>query len=180
MPRRFFRRVSAGYLRKEPRPWFLRPFRSLLAHPTFFSVSRRSVSGALWIGLLIALLPLPGQTVIAPLIAILLRVNLPIATVSVWLTNPLTMLPIFYFEYRLGCLILDIPVQSFHIDLSLDWLAQELQGRWKPLLLGSFITATVTASLAYVTISMIWRVAVTTRYRSRRPGGLTARRDESG
>ena len=178
MPRRFFRQVSDNYRQKGERPWYLRPFRALLAHPTFFSVSRRSVCGALWVGLFIGLLPLPGQTIIAPLVALLLRVNLPVAIVSVWITNPLTMLPVFYFEYRLGCLILDLPIQPFDIKLSWEWLAQELQDKWRPLLLGSFITATVTASTAYVTVSVVWRTLVTIRYRKRRGSAPPPRRNQ--
>jgi uncharacterized protein (DUF2062 family) len=179
MPRRFFRRVSNNYLQKQEKPWYLRPFSSVMAHPTFFSVSRRSICGALWAGLFVALIPMPAQTVAAALLALLLRVNLPVAVVAVWVTNPITMLPIFYFEYGLGCLILDLPMQAFDINLSWDWLAEELQGKWKPLLLGSFITATVTASLAYVAVSVTWRWLVTLRYRKRRQAGLTARRDQS-
>ena len=78
MPRRFFRRVSGGYLRNE-HPWVLHPFRTLITHPTFFSVGRRSVAGAIWLGVFIALLPVPGQTLIALLAALLLRINLPLA-----------------------------------------------------------------------------------------------------
>ena len=180
MPRRFFRQVSDNYRPKGEQPWYLRPFQALLAHPTFFSVSRRSVCGALWVGLFIGLLPLPGQTIIAPLLALLLRVNLPVAIVSVWVTNPLTMLPIFYFEYQLGCLILDLPlqVQPLDINLSWDWLARELQDKWRPLLLGSFITATLTASIAYVTVSVVWRTLVTIRYRKRRASSPRALRDQ--
>lgn len=146
----------------------LRPFKAMLAHPTFFSVSRRSIAGAAWAGLFIALLPLPGQTVIAALVALVLRVNLPIAVLSVWLTNPLTMLPIFYWEYRLGSLILELPLKPFSIELSWAWLAAELQDMWRPLLLGAFITATVVASTAYVLINLTWRLVVTARYRRRR------------
>jgi uncharacterized protein (DUF2062 family) len=179
MLRHFFRQVSNNYRQKGEQPWYLRPFKALLAHPTFFSVSRRSVCGALWVGLFIGLLPLPGQTIIAPLVALLLRVNLPVAIVAVWITNPLTMLPIFYSEYRLGCLILDLPIQPFDINLSWDWLAQELTDKWRPLLLGSFITATLTASIAYVAVSVLWRTLVTIRYRRRRTPTAGARRDQS-
>lgn len=168
MPRRFFRRISAGFRREQGYPWYLQPFRALLTHPTFFSVSRRSVSGAIWVGLFLGLLPLPAQTAIAVLAALLLRVNLAIAGVSVWITNPVTMLPIYYAEYRLGALILDIPVQGFGMNISWAWFAEELGTRWQPLLLGSFVTATVVASTAYVAISVIWRTVVTLRYRRRR------------
>jgi len=166
MPRRFFRRVSRGYLRKE-RPWFLRPFAALLAHPTFLSVSRRSIAGAIWVGLFIALMPLPGQTVIALLAALLLRVNVPVAAITTWVTNPVTMGPVFYWEYTLGRLILDIPRRPFHIDLSWDWVTSGFLAIWKPLLLGCFISATIVASVSFVAVSVVWRLIVAARYRRR-------------
>jgi len=166
MPRRFFRRVSGGYLQKE-RPWYLHPFATILAHPTFLSVSRRSIAGAVWIGLFIALLPLPGQTVIALLVALLLRVNVPIAAITTWVVNPVTMGPIFYWEYSLGRLILDLPRHSFEIDLSWHWITSGLVAIWKPLLLGCFISATIVASIGYLSVSVTWRLIVAARYRNR-------------
>ncbi|MFQ5633890.1 MAG: DUF2062 domain-containing protein [Gammaproteobacteria bacterium] len=166
MPRRFFRRVSRSYLRKE-RPWYLKPFDALFAHPTFLSVSRRSVTGGLWIGLFVGLLPIPGQTALALLLALLLRVNVAIAAVTTLVTNPLTMGPIFYSAYGLGRLILDIPPQPFQIDLSWDWVSTHFIEIGKPLLLGSFITATVVASTCYVLVSVVWRLTVAARFRRR-------------
>ncbi len=110
---------------------------------------------------------MPGQTVFALLIAFLLRVNVPLAGVTVWITNPLTMVPIFYSEYRLGALILNMPLREFEIALSWDWLTTGFLGLWKPLMLGAFITATVVGSLAYVAISVIWRLTVAYRYKRR-------------
>ena len=169
MPRRFFRRVSSGYLRNE-RPWYLRPFQAILGHPTFFSVSRRSVAGAIFIGVFIALLPLPGQTLVAVLAALLLRVNLPIAGIATWITNPITMVPFFYWEYSLGTLILDMPIGEFDINLSWKWATTGFVMIWKPLLIGSFISATIAASLIYVVVSAAWRLTVAYRYKRRHLG----------
>lgn len=166
MPRRFFRRVSRSYLRKE-RPWYLKPFDALFAHPTFFSVSRRSVAGAIWTGLFVAFLPVPGQTALGLLLALLLRVNVPIAAATTWVTNPVTMGPIFYSAYGLGRLILDMPPQPFHIELSWDWVSTNFLLIGKPLLLGSFISATLVASTGYVLVSVIWRIMVAARFRRR-------------
>ena len=167
MPRRFFRRISGGYLRND-RPWYLKPFDVLIAHPAYFAASRRSIAGAIWTGLFVALLPIPGQTIIALLAALVLRVNLPIAAIATWITNPITMVPIFYWEYSLGTVILQMPPQPFNIDLSLDWVTNGFGGIWKPLALGSFITATLVASLAYVGISVVWRWMVIYRFKRRR------------
>ncbi|MGI9342432.1 MAG: DUF2062 domain-containing protein [Gammaproteobacteria bacterium] len=166
MPRRFFRRVSRSYLRKE-HPWYLKPFAALFSHPTFFSVSRRSIAGAIWIGLFVGLLPIPGQTVLAILAALLLRVNVPIAAITTLITNPVTMGPIFYATYSLGRTILGIPPQDFNIELSWDWVSTNFVAIGKPLLLGSFISATIVASSGYVLISVLWRLTVAARFRRR-------------
>ena len=112
----------------------MRPFDAMLAHPTFFSVSRRSVAGAIWIGVFIALIPLPGQTLLALLAAMALRVNLPVAGITTWITNPITMVPFFYWEYGLGTLILELPIE--------DWKDFQVVGNgrlrevWRPKELG--------------------------------------------
>lgn len=149
----------------------MRPFDAMLAHPTFFSVSRRSVAGAIWIGVFIALMPLPGQTLLALLAAMALRVNLPVAGITTWITNPITMVPFFYWEYGLGTLILELPIEDFDIDLSLDWVTSGFLTIWKPLLLGAFISATIIASLTYVITSVTWRLIVAYRYKRRHING---------
>jgi uncharacterized protein (DUF2062 family) len=139
----------------------------LLAHPTFFSVTRRSVAGAIWLGVFVALLPIPGQTIAALLAALVLRVNLPIAGITTWVTNPITMVPIFYWQYGLGTLLLDLPLQEFEIVLSWEWITDSFLEIGRPLLLGSFISATLVASTVYVLISLAWRWAVAYQYKRR-------------
>jgi uncharacterized protein (DUF2062 family) len=166
MPRQFFRRVSNGYLRNE-RPWYLKPFDALIAHPTYFAVTRRAIAGGIWIGVFVALLPIPAQTVVALLVALVLRVNLPVAAIATWVTNPLTIVPIFYWEYALGTVILQMPPQPFEIELSWEWVTDEFLALWKPLVLGSFITATLVSSAVYVSVSVFWRWMVAYRFKRR-------------
>lgn len=166
MPRRFFRRVSNGYLRND-RPWYLKPFDALTSHPTYFAPTRRGVAGAIWLGVFVALLPIPGQTLVALLVALALRVNLPLAAIATWITNPITIVPIFYWEYSLGAVILQLPPQPFDIELSWNWVTDGFIGIWKPLMLGSFITATLVSSMVYVGISVTWRWMVAYRFKRR-------------
>jgi len=166
MPRQFFRRVSNGYLRND-RPWYLKPFDALIAHPTYFAATRRGIAGAIWTGVFIALLPIPGQTFVALLAALVLRVNLPVAAIATWVTNPVTIVPIFYWEYALGTIILQTPPQPFDIELSWQWATDGFLGIWKPLVLGSFITATLVSSTVYVGISVMWRWMVSYRFKRR-------------
>jgi len=168
MPRRFFTRLSRQYRYKQDHPWYLRPFDYILAHPAYFSATRRSVSSALWLGLFLGLLPIPGQTMIAVLGAFAMRINIPIAAIAVWISNPVTFVPIFYLAYRLGATILNIPPEPFPDQITMQWFTTELTEIWKPLFYGSFIIASSVASTAYVIVNMIWQVMTRKRYRLRR------------
>ena len=167
MPRRFFTNISSRFRKKHKHPWYLKPFEYIITHPVYFSATRRSVGGGLWIGLFVGLLPIPGQTIVAVLAALWLRVNLPVAAITIWITNPITFVPIFYLAYRIGALILDIPTESLPAEFTLDWVSQELALRWRPLALGSFIMALSVSSIAYLIVSAIWHVSTISRYRQR-------------
>ena len=74
----------------------LKIFGRLLQDANLWHLNRRSARGAFAVGLFFAFIPVPFQMVLAAAGAILFRVNLPISVALVWLTNPLTMPPIFY------------------------------------------------------------------------------------
>jgi len=167
MPRRFFTRISDQFRRKKKHPWYLKPFDFILAHPVYFSSSRRGVGGGLWLGLFVGLLPIPGQTLVAVLGAVLLRVNVPVAAIAIWISNPVTFVPIFYLAYRIGALILNIPIEAMPAEPSWAWLSEEIALRWKPLMVGSLIMAVSVASTAYLIFSVVWHVLTVSRYRKR-------------
>jgi len=65
------------------------------------------------IGLFAGLSPLYGlQIAVAFLLALLLRGSKIAAILSVWVTNPLTMIPIYSFTYWVGSKILSSPVRE--------------------------------------------------------------------
>jgi uncharacterized protein (DUF2062 family) len=167
MPRRFFTRVSKRYRQNQNHPWFLRPFDYILSHPVYFSATRRGVGGGLWLGLFVGLLPIPGQTLVAVLGALLLRVNVPVAAITIWISNPITFVPIFYLAYKIGAALLDIPIEAVPAELSWAWLSEEIFIRWKPLIYGSLIMAVSVASTAYLLFSVAWHVSTVSRYRRR-------------
>lgn len=134
----------------------------------YFAVNRRSVSGALATGAFISMLPLPGHTPLAVLCALLLRVNLGVAALAAWLNTPLTMVPVFYFEYRLGARLLGLPSREWPAEVDLEWLQAQLALIWRPLLLGGLIAATATALLIYFGTSLLWRWSTARRRRQPR------------
>jgi len=144
--------------------WYLRPFNALLHDPGLWSIHRRGVTKAVAIGLFFAMLPIVGQMALAALVALWVRVNLPVAVAFTWVSNPLTYVPIYYPAYKLGALLLGIPQEnSGENPMSIDWLWSELVTIWKPLFLGSGILAVVTAATGFAVLNLAWRLAAFNR-----------------
>ena len=139
-------------------------------------MNRRSVAGAAFIGLFCAFLPIPMQMLVAAALAIAARCNLPISVGLVWITNPITMGPIFYFAYRLGAWLLGTELQTEAIELSFGWLMDNLQSIGYPLLVGSLVCAWVAGITAWVLVRVIWRLRVISRWRVRRARRRASRR----
>ena len=137
----------------------------LLRDRRLWALTRRSVPGAVAVGLFTMYLPPFGQYFIAAVAAVLLRVNLPIAVSLVWITNPLTIPPMFYFSYCLGCALLGQPTHALDAEFWLDWRA------WfdilYPLALGNLICGTVLAVLGYAFAVCYWRWRLAYRLRCR-------------
>jgi uncharacterized protein len=135
----------------------LKFFGEWLQDPNLWHLNRHSASGACAIGLFMAFIPMPFQMIPAAALAILFRVNLPIAVALVWITNPFTMPPIFYSTYRVGAWVLDTPAQKIAFEMSWDWLTSELGRVWEPFLLGSLLAAAVSAAAGYFGVRALWR-----------------------
>jgi uncharacterized protein len=139
-----------------------------LHEPNLWHINRFSASMAFFVGLFCAFLPVPGQTLVAAFLAVMLRCNLPLSVGLIWITNPITMAPIFYTAYSLGAMILDTPVEGIEFQLSTEWLADSLSSIWQPLLLGSLICGLFFGSLGYFVINMLWRWRVTVHWKRRK------------
>ena len=156
MPKRFIRRYLPDHLKMRDHP-HLQRFGARLHDGNLWHLNRRSVSGAVAIGLFCALLPLPFQMLIAAGFAIWWRVNLPISVTLVWITNPFTMPPVWYATYRLGAWMLGLPPRNVNFELSLEYLLVGMHDVWKPLLLGSLVTGVVLAAVGFALVRLLWR-----------------------
>ena len=167
MPRKFLRRLSAPYRgNRERSAWYIRPFRALLAHPVYFSINRRSITGGLALGVLVGVLPFIGHTPVVVVAALLLRVNLPVAVLATWVANPLTWGPIFYGEYRLGAYLLGRTVPVLSLAQPWEEIRDALLAAGRPLWVGAAVGALLAAGLTYLLANAAWRV--TTRWRLQR------------
>ncbi len=115
---------------------------------------------AVALGAFFAFLPFPGHPVWASFAALALRVNVPVAALTTFISNPLTMGPMYFLAYRLGAWILGIEPGSFAIEMSIDWVTHTFVNIWQPMLLGSVLLGGVAALLAYVGLDLLWRSSI--------------------
>ncbi len=113
-------------------------------------------------------IPIPGQMLAAALFAILFRANLPLSVVLCWISNPLTMGPIFYFNYLVGTYILgQDATEDLTFELSWHWMTNVLGDLWQPLYLGSIVTGLSLGAIAYFVIHVLWRRHVIKHWQER-------------
>lgn len=166
MPRKLFKRFTPDRdkLRNHRH---LQVFGRLLHDPNLWHLNRRSVAGAFFWGLFWAMIPIPLQMLTAAASAIVFRVNLAIAVALVWLTNPLTMPAVFYFNYLIGTWLLGQPVEVERFHASVEWIESVIDQIWEPLLIGSLCTGLVLGGLGYVGMRGFWRWHVIRHLRRR-------------
>jgi len=139
----------------------------IIHDPNLWHLNRHSVTKAFAIGLFWASIPMPLQMLAATLCAVRFKANLPLSVALVWISNPITMPPIFYCEYILGAWILDIPASPFEYELSFAWLKDKLYDIGIPLYFGSLITGVMASLLGYFVISVAWKRSIIKKWRHR-------------
>jgi len=139
----------------------------LLHDPNLWHMNRHSLSGAAAVGLFSALLPIPLQMLVAAIIAILFRVNLPLSIALVWVTNPVTIPPIFYFAYRFGLFLMGEHISMDISDISMALILEIVEKSWQPLLLGSLVLGVISALIGFFTVHCFWRIHVLNAWKAR-------------
>jgi len=137
-----------------------------LFHPALWHLNRRSAAGGFAAGLFCGLIPGPFQMLGAGIVAVMFRVNLPVALATTLYTNPLTIVPLYLVAYQFGAFVLgaaagrDAPAPP-------DWMwsqpiaSAEAYGHWMlalgaPLALGLLLLACSLALVGYVAVRMLW------------------------
>ena len=169
MPRKFFRKYLPDPEVVLAKPWCA-PFRPWLGHPNLWHLNRRSVPGAVAIGLFAGLIPGPLQMITALLLAIPLRKNVPVALIVTLYTNPLTIVPLYLLAFGYGRAILGgggstAPMAPAGWDWSSLW--EWMMGLGKPLGVGLVALAVTLAVLGYFIVELAWRAYVVTAWRRR-------------
>ncbi|MBE2204427.1 MAG: DUF2062 domain-containing protein [Chthoniobacterales bacterium] len=141
-------------------------FHGELWHPT-----RRRFAGGMAVGAFFSMIPAPGQTLAAGLLAFFTRVNVPAAAAATWISNPLTMPFFIYAQYRIGCLILghgqsEVPTHD---------VIEMIKRAPVPFLVGVVPSAAILSLIVYPLTLLIWDITtarIRARQRPRNPGRL--------
>jgi uncharacterized protein len=151
----------------------IRPLLRLLQK---FRGSPQAIAGGFSLGLFLALTPTVGiQLVIAVFLATLFKLSRPAALVAVMVTNPLTVPPIFTFNYWVGSLFFEGPsvaqvyghlmgiaaemakMNIWQVGDQIKAFADIGQEMLIPLFFGSFLVALMSGILSYILlVRFLW------------------------
>lgn len=177
MPRKYFRKFMPD-VDKVREVKALSMFGDTLFHPALWHLNRRSAAGGVAVGLFCGLIPGPLQMLGAAIVCVILRVNLPLALVTTFYTNPITIVPLYLIAYEIGGFTLGTHGLTKPPALpEWEWTnllaSMEAMGRWMmslgaPLALGLLLLASMLAALGYVTVRGAWSIYLRRAWRARR------------
>lgn len=128
-----------------------------LQEPGLWHINRNSCSGGVAVGIFCAFIPVPFQMFLAAMGAVVFRSNILVAVPTVWISNPLTMPPLFYFCYLVGAKIIGSNAGNFKFELSFAWLMTGLHEIWQPFLLGCLVVGVIASALSFIFVQLLWR-----------------------
>ncbi len=180
---KYFKHIPTSKSIQENR--FLKPFSRYLHHHFLWQFNRRGVAGGLAVGLFVGILIPFAQILFGAIAAILVRVNLPVAAFATFVTNPLTVPPLYYAAYRLGNWLIGpdraatdqalnsgifgkVLGEQAEVSYWFSNLIEWVQTVGPQLMTGLAIIAIVSAVAGYVLVSVIWQLQARLRWQRRR------------
>lgn len=148
---------------------WLAPVASRLASPAIWHFNRRTIARGLALGLFAGFILPVGQIVLAVLLAASIRANILVASVATLVTNPFTFAPIYYAAYRTGSFLLTLFGSSnTSSSEAASSLLISLGAASLPTMMGLIFFAVMSSLLAFVAVHVAWRIALLSKWRSRR------------
>jgi len=175
MPRKFFRKYLPSHESVRNHRHIAR-FGGFLQHPNLWHLNRHSVAGGVAVGMFSGLVPGPFQMLAAALLAVPLRVNLPVALATTFYTNPFTIGPLYVLAYLIRRFIIGGHGAPLSPPPEMEWsrLGASLEAflDWAlsmgtPLGVGLVALALALAALGYACVQIGWRAYVIRAWRRR-------------
>ena len=141
--------------------------RTIARDPNLLHINRQSVSLAVAIGVFCAFMPVPGQTILAISLCYFLRANLPLGVVVIWISNPLTIPPMFYLTHQFGAFLLGSDPVALTVEINWQWFKSLGGDVLMPLFLGSIICGLFLAAVSYFIVLSAWRWRVIKNWEQR-------------
>jgi uncharacterized protein (DUF2062 family) len=132
----------------------------------YLSTNRKMISRGVLIGLFIAFIPMPMQMAAVLLFMPFFRFNVPVALAMCWLSNPLTMPPMYYMEYLTGSFFLGSEVAP--VELTLEWFSENIDDIFVPLYVGTIFYSVFGSLFAYFTVNYLWKLSVNKEKKQRK------------
>jgi len=126
--------------------------------PEFLSTNRKMVSRAVLLGLFIAFIPMPMQMAAVLALMPFVRFNVPIGLAMCWMSNPLTMPPMYYMEYLTGSFFLGTKVEP--VEMTLEWFSANIDNIFIPLYTGTLFYSVFGSLTAYWLVNHFWKSSV--------------------
>lgn len=174
MPRPLFIKIRP-YAQKLRSTRIFRMLGPKIGDPRLWSLNRRTITIAFGTGIGISFIPLPVHLPLGLTLAMLFHLNVPTIVLTAAFVNPVTALPVFYFAYRVGVLLLGVEPGAFGFELSWAWLQNGLGAIWKPFLLGCLTCGIVGGYGSYRLLELVWRISALNRKAARRSAAAQKR-----
>jgi len=152
LPRKILKKILPDYNKiKEQK--YLKIFGAALYKREIWSLRRKYILRAVFLGIFVSCLPMPLQMILLAFLAIVFNANFPIAFILLWINNPLTIPFIFYAEYKIGAFLLNA---KDNIEFNFDSMYENLGDIAVYLYTGSLVLGLVLAVICTILTNILW------------------------
>lgn len=156
----------------------VRPFAHRILRSDLWRFTRRSVPRGVALGILVGVIVPFAQIFFAALLSFSVRANVPVASLTTFITNPFTTPLMWIVAYRLGSWLLQVdamtvvaPVNAAIEHTQLQDALQWLTGATLVTAFGLVVLAIVSAAVGYLVTSLGWRAWIGRKRKARLANG---------
>jgi uncharacterized protein (DUF2062 family) len=154
---------------------YIRPFAGRVFRSELWRFTRRSVPRGVALGLLVGIIVPFAQMLFAALLSTTVRANVPVATLTTFVTNPITTPAIWVGAFWVGEWLLRVdaativaPVNTAIERTELQQMLEWLTGATLVTAFGLVVIAVVAAAVGYLLAVWVWRGKTARKWERRR------------